>query len=333
MRRVWFAGSISIGLVLLCGAARAQSGDSALAETLFQEGKRLMAERRFPEACQKLAESQRLDPAGGTLITLALCHEDEGRTASAWAEFSDALAQARRDGRSDRETVAKQHIALLEPKLSRLTITVDATTAAIPGLEVRRTGVVLGKAAWGVASPVDPGEITIEARAPGYRAISTKVVIGKNADAKSVAIPALERAPEGASPGKAPATSVAGDDKAVGSGSGRTTIGWVALSAGAVFLGAGSYFGLRAISKAKDANDACPERTCANEDARTKASDAGSAATLSNIGFGVGLLGVGVGTYLLLTSGGSGQSPRTGRIVTGPTISQTEAGWNLAGRF
>lgn len=329
MRRVWFAGSILIGLVLLCGRAHAQSGDSALAETLFQEGKRLMAERRFPEACQKLAESQRLDPAGGTLITLALCHEDEGRTASAWAEFRDALAQAKRDGRSDRETVAKQHIAALEPKLSRLTITVDAATAAIPGLEVLRTGVVLGKAAWGVASPVDPGEITIEARAPGYRAITTKVVIGKNADAKSVAIPALERAPAG--PAGPSQGGSAGDDRTTGSG--RATVGWVALGAGAVFLGAGSYFGLRAVSKAKDANDACPERTCANEDARTKASDAGSAATLSNIGFGVGLLGVGVGTYLLLTSGGSGQSPKTGSVVTGPTLSQTEAGWNLAGRF
>src|SRR5262245_52435554 len=73
------------------------SEDAALAEELFRAAKALMTEGRNVEACPKLAESYRLDPAGGTLLTLALCHETTGRTASAWADFTNAIALAKRD--------------------------------------------------------------------------------------------------------------------------------------------------------------------------------------------------------------------------------------------
>ncbi|HVH46275.1 MAG TPA: hypothetical protein VM925_28235, partial [Labilithrix sp.] len=102
--------------------AQPSGQDAATAQALFDEGKRLMGQGKYAEACPKLIESQRIDPGGGTLFAIALCHEGEGKTATAWAEFTSALAEARRDRRADREAAAAEHIRALESKLTRVRV-------------------------------------------------------------------------------------------------------------------------------------------------------------------------------------------------------------------
>jgi tetratricopeptide (TPR) repeat protein len=182
-------------MLALASQARAQSGnDALLAEELYREAREMMDQKRYEEACKKFAESNRLDPATGTLLNLASCHEALGRTATAWAEFGEALLAARRDQRSDRVQFAEERIQALEPKLSRLSVVVPAE-ARLEGLEVRIDGKVIGAAAWGVSAPTDPGLHRIEASAPGRKSWSSEVSVGAQADKKSISVPFLEEDP------------------------------------------------------------------------------------------------------------------------------------------
>jgi serine/threonine-protein kinase len=204
-----FAGSMGAP-----SAARAEpsADESALATLLFQQGRALIAEGQVPAACQKFAESQRLDPSGGTLLNLARCHEQEGRLASAWSEFKVAETVARDGGRSDREAEAAFHISALEPRLSRLSIVVPAA-ADVAGLVVERDGRELGRGAWSTAIPIDGGEHVVRATAPGRQPFTATIVIGSELDRKTVEVPILATPvtpmtrPSVASPAVSPAAS------------------------------------------------------------------------------------------------------------------------------
>jgi hypothetical protein len=194
--RPQFAGVVLGGvLVLLAAGASAQSAtEVSLAETLYRQARELSAAANYAEACPKFAESYRLDPATGTLLNLASCHEAQGKIASAWLEFSDALIQSRRDHRQNRIKFAEERLDALEPKLSRLTL-VLAPEVNEPELTLTLDGVGIGRAALGVPTPVDPGKHWVEAKAPGKKAWSANVEIGAVADTQTVTIPALEAAP------------------------------------------------------------------------------------------------------------------------------------------
>src|SRR5690606_30041935 len=82
-------------VLIVSGTARA---DKATAESLFQEGKRLMEQGQIEEACPKFQASMDAEPSVGAMLNLARCHELTGKTATAWAEYTEAANLARRAG-------------------------------------------------------------------------------------------------------------------------------------------------------------------------------------------------------------------------------------------
>ena len=293
--------------LLISAAAGAQPSpeDRAAAESLFRDGRRLMDEGKVAEGCRKLEESQRLDPAPGTLLNLAVCHEREGKIATAWAELQTALAQAKKDGRADREELARARIAEIEPILPRLTLIVPPD-ARLANLVVTRNGSPLQSGAWGTAIPVDPGEVVIEAEAPGHKKWRSVVRLEPKGSAE-VTVPTLEKAPEAPKPVATPEPVAppppppAPTKRELGP---RSTAGLVLGGVGVASLGVGAFFGLRALSKRSDSDGECPtvdgRERCStrgvelNESART-------AARAADVTVGLGLLAVGAGAYLFLS--------------------------------
>jgi hypothetical protein len=177
---------------LVPGLAHAEPSpdDKALATLLFEQGRALIAERHLPEACQKFAESQRLDPSGGTLLNLARCHEEQGLLASAWSEFKAAKILAIESMRPDRELEADRHISALELRLSRLVILVPGP-AQVEGLLIERDGREVGRGAWSTLIPIDGGEHEVRATAPGREPFNVSVAIAAESDVKTIEIPVL----------------------------------------------------------------------------------------------------------------------------------------------
>jgi hypothetical protein len=193
------AGRVLAVLLLVGTVARAD--DAATAEAAFLHAQELVKAGDYTRACPLFEASYRADAALGTLINLADCHEHVGKTATAWAEFRDALerAQKRSDVEGDSGQKAKDqqrvdyataHIAALEKRLVRLRL----TAPAIPGLVVQRDGVD-ATLLLGADVPVDPGEHAVEARAPGRTPYATKVAVAGEGTTVPFAIPDLVAAP------------------------------------------------------------------------------------------------------------------------------------------
>jgi hypothetical protein len=153
------------------------AAERTLAQSLFDQGRRLMDTGHYAEACPKLADSQRLDPGGGTLLNLALCYDKLGKLATAYADYHDALAQAVADHRRDREQFARDRMAALDARLPRIQLdVVGAPTDA--AVELDGTGVP--PTAWPTAIPVDPGAHTVHATATGRPTLDVTVVVGES---------------------------------------------------------------------------------------------------------------------------------------------------------
>jgi hypothetical protein len=294
------------------GNAAPSSEARAMAETLFFTARGLMEAKRYPEACQKFSESYRLDAAAGTLLNLAVCHEKMGKIASAWGEFRQALFDAKKAGRPDREQLAKEHIDVLEPDLPYLIVEVPAAVR-VPGLEVVRNGSVLHEGGWGTELPVDPGDVEIVGRAQGYKPHTQKIHIEKK-EHKSITLEKLEKAPIQVVTVENPGWST---QKKVGLG---------LMGLGVVGLGLGTYFGLRTLDAKKKSDDACPTYDGELRCTATGVSQMDTAkknAIFTDISIGVGLAAAAVGTYLFVTGGNA--QPEA------PKRAQKKIDWSIAG--
>jgi hypothetical protein len=267
--------------------------EMAMAEALFLEGKDLLAKDRVPEACAKLAASMEIDPRLGTLLNLATCHEKEGKTASAWAEFAKAVDLAKTQGQTDRMQFAQHHRDALRQRLSYLAIEVGS---APDNLEISLDSKPLSRSVWSAPWPVDPGQHRISASTGGLNKWSQNVGVGPGPTTVKVQIP-----PMGAhsSNSTKPAPDAAREDS--GGGSSLRTAGFVIGTAGVLGILAGAATGAFTFVKESEADKICPGRYCSQKGLDLH-QQADTFATISTITLPAGIACLGVGVTLLLVA-------------------------------
>jgi hypothetical protein len=282
------------GMAFLAAATPA-SADPATAEALFKAGSALFEGGKFNEACDKFAESYRQDAQIGTEKAQAVACEKAGRLATAWATWNHLAFDATKTGDSALASGSREKAAVLEPRLSKLTIaTADAAT---PGLLIRRDGQDIGAGALGTAIPVDPGAHVIEATAPGYEVWQTTVTVGAASDQKIVTIPSLTKKAEGGAmaDGGSPPNKT------------KRIVSYVVGGVGLASIGLGATMGILAASDKSSATS--DPSLCSNDKCspagKAKIDSASTKATVSTIGFGVGIAAVGAGVFLWITSRGT----------------------------
>jgi hypothetical protein len=190
-------------------AAQSSPQDQATARTLFNEARQLMKDGRYLEACPKLESASVLYVGPGLLLNLGDCYEHLGRTASAWTAFGESVTAAERAGRPEDIDEAHRRQSAVEAKLSRLVVRVQRDAR---GLVVRRDGADLARALWGEAVPLDPGEHTVTAEAPGLAPWKGSASVLEAGKTVVITVPPLSPAPSASPVDGAQARSGAGAD-------------------------------------------------------------------------------------------------------------------------
>jgi len=297
-----------------------------------------MEQGKTDEACAKFADSQRLDRALGTLINLAVCHERQGKSATAWSEFTESAAEASKTGQRDRERFARSHAQALESRLQKLIIEIATPTA---DMQVRLDGQTLPASALGTAIPLDPGDHELDADAPGKKpwrqaklnlgpsAVLTRVQINFDDDAPAPATGTL--ASTGARKVDAPAGSALAEAPPEEHGSGKRTAGFIVGGVGLAGVGVGVTMLVLASGLYSRSTDEIHNGQKATGD-----NDYNAAVNDQTAGYiigGAGVAALGVGGFLVLTSlhPDASASPASVRLV--PELGPSHAGFALLGIF
>ncbi|MCK6587791.1 MAG: tetratricopeptide repeat protein [Polyangiaceae bacterium] len=318
------------------------------ADALFQEGKVLLEQGRFEEACERLAQSETLDPTVSTLGLLAGCHEQQGRTATAWKEY---LATARRAeaANDSRAEFAKQRAQALEPSLPRLLVRLSSPS---PDIAIYRNLERLKASEIGVETPVDPGAYEIVARSPGRHEFRMTVT-AREGSKVLVDVPDLATLSAGSAPLVTPRAPSGDVSKTMASPpprkpppppppaelSGRVKIAAVSGGLGLTGMALGAMFGMSAVSKSNEST--ILQATCKSAAECEKGKDlregAYGAATAATISFGLGAAGLGAGLILLLLPSGNSSAPSNSgaapKVQLAPIASSDGGGAVLSGRF
>jgi hypothetical protein len=238
---VRLAGAVIVaGIAVLGGTSRPARADRAdRADQLFKKGKKLLAEKRYAEACTAFEDSDRTDPGIGAKLNVAKCYQEWGKLATAWRWYTDAERMAK-DGKDERAPKIHALIEELDASVPRLTLQAPAD-ANTSGVVLKLDGVEIDVHALGAERRVDPGPHQVEYTVNG-KTQSRMVPVERGASSEvTLELPRKSHAQNKA---VIEATAGSGDDP----GRTRRLVGLGATAAGGLAIGIAGVVTLRSRS-------------------------------------------------------------------------------------
>jgi hypothetical protein len=301
------------------------------AKDLFARGRDLRARGNCNEAVPVFRKAYALHPQGlGSLRNVAECEEQLGHFASsrrAWLDIKRALLTMEADPKYegwDRD--AEEAAERLRPKVATVTVDVIVRSPEGEGPATERSGVELlvngesvGTTLVGTPLERDPGTYVFRAQAEHARPVETQVALAAG-DQKRVTLRLVKTPPETTGPGEPVDTT-----------KGRRTLGWVVLGAGGAALAASGVTFLLRQGAVSELEDQCPlyEIQPCSESLRGTVDRGKAMSLLTSVLFPVGLVGVGAGLALILTS----PAPQAAAVKPGLTVNAGLSGASATWRF
>lgn len=291
------------GSLLLCTTrAHAQEQrDPAAAEELFRQGRAAAEQHDYANACAKFRESNRLDPAVGTLFNMADCEERLGHLATSWTLFQEVSQRLPSD--DDRKGMAQKRARALESRVPMLTIHLRSGVGS--ALRVRRDDVELGGASLDTALPVDPGEHVVRVEAEGRVPSEFRVRLAASDHLELEVRPGASRSE--------------GSEGSEGTSSKPQQAQHAAYAlgvAGIAGLVTGAVAGILVLNRKNTVDKNCQDHVC-NQAGLDAAHSGKTWGIVTSVGLATGALGLGTATYLLLSAPAVDDSRRSAAYLIG----------------
>ncbi|MBL8743668.1 MAG: hypothetical protein JNK04_21310 [Myxococcales bacterium] len=328
--------SLLAATVLVCLPRVASAGpDIGSADQLFAQAKQLMSEGKFAQACAKFEASYDADPALGALLNLADCLERDGRMASAYGRWGDAIDYANKKN-DERAKFARERRDEIRPKLSFVTLAVKGEA---DDLTVFKGDTKLSKGAFGTALPTDPGETVIQVVRGTDQVLWETTIVLSEAEQKTVDIPldVIAKANPTATKKRTAGAGRSGERGEVPEGfwSTQRIAGFVVGAGGLLVAGGGFALGGIAQSKKSDLDAECSEsdttRLCTPEGLEI-ADEARTFAEASTYTLVAGGIVVAVGITVIITAPNE-YTKLEDRAYLLPWFSPDGGGVVMGGRF
>lgn len=270
------------------GELYAQSrADLEAARKLFAQAMKDEHNNDYESAIAKYERVLAVKETAPVHFRLGACHEALRHHREAIAHYELAVSQADRS-QADVATAAEERIEAVRAKFAMITIELKEpgpATVSVDGKAVASND---------VSTPltVEPGGHVVTAERPGMRPFRSEISLSAGAKA-TVTITFEKEAVQPASqtPMAAPSESQS------------KTIGWISLGVGGALLAGGGVVALMRAGNISDIEKACPDGNCPKArqgEIESKRDTAETQGPLAIILAGIGIAGVGLGTYLLL---------------------------------